>query len=840
MTTQTLLRFNFKYYRRHTLLAVLCLVGISLGVGIVVAVELINDSALASFESSVDFLSGRATNSIISTFGRIDEKYFKQIWENPKVKAATPLIDVIANTLETDSEPIRFLGVDPFLDAPFRSWMPQLSDKEEMSEFFNRNPPGTFLAEDLMKRYHLKKGDLLTVLDAGVEKEIQILGHLPEGAEGGLNENLAVMDISTAQEVFGRVGRLDRIDLIIDEPGASALPNLAPGLKVTDANSRKSTLTAMLYSFQLNLAAMSLIALFVGVFLIYNFSMFSVLSRRQDMSLLLTLGCDRRSLVLAFLIESLILGAFGSLIGIIFGFSVACYSIGKVSSTISQLYFQVNVLHVELTRRILGTGLAVGFLATLVGGAIPALEVAVTPPVLGLKRQSIEDKAKSLRVYLSLAGALFFIFSVLSAWASRRSIFWGFASAFAMTTAFALFTPGLLSPFTYYLGLVFKRFSNRMEGFLAARNIGASLSRTSIAVAALAVALSMTIGVDTMIYSFRTSVSAWLDEALKGDLYISPDTTKWDHPLPKTLIDEAERDPRIDSVERYATYEVYLDGKPVKLRIIESKILGRKARYIFVKGDESRAWKEIGKGAVFISESLAFKFNLKVGDSLTLDTPDGPRKFPVIAITRDYSSDQGTIQIDRAVYKKVWKDDRVQSIALFLKPGISREVVKKSLAAQFKGLERTIVSNHDMRERVLSIFDKTFAPTSTLKGVSLLVALLGVATAMMAILLERSKEIRVLGYLGLTSAEIGRMNIYQGLIMGFASFLIASVCGLLLTYIIVYAINYRSFGWSIDITINRWIFVEALLLTLAACFVSSLYPTLRLVRGPSAATIKEE
>ncbi|MGC8603434.1 MAG: FtsX-like permease family protein [Desulfomonilaceae bacterium] len=841
MTLTPLLKFNFKYYRRHSLLAALCLLGISLGVGIVVAVELINNSALASFESSVDFLAGKATNSIISTFGRIDEKYFKQIWGNPNVKAATPLIDVIANTLETDSEPIRFLGVDPFLDSPFRGWIPQLSDKEEMFEFFNRDhPPGIFIAGDLMKRYHLKKGDLLTVLDAGFEKDIRILGPLPEGVEGGLNENLAVMDIASAQEVFGRVGRLDRIDLIIDEPGASALPNLPPGLKITDANSRKSTLAAMLYSFQLNLAAMSLIALFVGVFLIYNFSMFSVLSRRQDMSLLLTLGSDRQSLVLAFLIESLVLGTFGSLIGIIFGFSVACYSIGKVSSTISQLYFQVNVLHVALTRRIIETGLTVGFIATLVGCAIPALEVAITPPVLGLKRQSIEDKAKSLRIYLFLAGVLFFIIALLSAWASRLSIFWGFASAFGMVTAFALFTPGFLGPFTYYLGLLFRKFSNRTEAFLAARNIGASLSRTSVAVSALAVALSMTIGVDTMIYSFKTSVSSWLDEALKGDLYISSDTTKWDHPLPKDLIDEAERDNRVDSVERYATYEVYFDGKPVKLRIIESEILGRKAKYFFVKGDESRAWKEIGKGAVFISESLAFKFNLKVGDSLALDTPDGRRKFQVAAITRDYSSDQGTIQMDMDVYKKLWKDDRVQSIALFLKPGVSKSEVKKSLAAKFKGLERTIVSNHDMREKILTIFDKTFAPTSTLKGVSLLVALLGVATAMMAILMERSKDIRVLGYLGLTASEIGRMNIYQGLIMGFASFLIASVCGLLLTYIIVYAINYRSFGWSIDISINRWIFVQTLLLTLLACFVSSLYPTLWLVQAESAATLKEE
>ena len=840
MTIRTLLKFNFKYYRRHTLLALLCLTGISLGVGIVVAVELINDSALSSFESSVDFLSGRATNSIISTFGRIDEKHFQEIWTNRKVRAASPVVDVIANTLETDSEPIRFLGVDPFLDAPFRGWTPQLSGKDDLAGFFAGDPPGAFLSSDLMKRYNLKAGEYLTALDAGLEKKIRILGPLTEDSSGGLGENLAVMDISSAQEVFGRIGRLDRIDLIVEGGVSDAFPVLPSGLKITDANSRKSTLTAMLYSFQLNLAAMSLIALFVGVFLIYNFSMFSVLSRRQDMSLLLTLGCDSRSLVLAFMIESVVLGALGSLAGVIFGYSIAAYSVGKVSSTISQLYFLVNNLNVGLSLRILGIGVAVGFVATAVGVTLPALEVAVTPPVIGLKRQSIEDRTKSARAYLFMGGAAFFIFSCLSAWASRNSIFWGFASAFGMTTAFALFTPGLLSPFTHYLGIVFKKSHRLLDAFLAARNIGASLSRTSIAVAALAVALSMTIGVDTMIFSFRTSVYSWLEDALKGDLYISPDTTKWDHPLPETLIKKVEADPRLDSIERYLALDVYLQGRPVKLRVIEPEILEKKARFKFMGGESHKAWSEMRNGGVFISEPLAFKFNLKVGDFLTLDSPDGPKNFPVVSITRDYSSDQGTIQMDRSVYISIWKDDRVQSIALFLKPGASIEDVRKSVAALFKGLERTIVSNHEMRERVLSIFDKTFAPTATLKGVSLLVALLGVATAMMAILLERSKEIRVLGYLGLTPNEIGKMNVYQGLIMGLASFLIATVCGLLLTYIIVYAINYRSFGWTIDISVNKWIFVETLGLTLAACFVSSLYPSFKLMRASSAASIKEE
>jgi putative ABC transport system permease protein len=111
---------------------------------------------------------------------------------------------------------------------------------------------------------------------------------------------------------------------------------------------------------------------------------------------------------------------------------------------------------------------------------------------------------------------------------------------------------------------------------------------------------------------------------------------------------------------------------------------------------------------------------------------------------------------------------------------------------------------------------------------------------MMAILMERSRDIKVLGYLGLTTGQLGRMNIYQGLIMGLSAFIIASICGTVLTYIIVHAINYRSFGWSIDIKLNPWVFLETFLLTMAACFASSLYPTLKLMRAKSASILAEE
>jgi len=839
MTFCALLRFNLRYYRRHSLLSVLCLLGICLGVGILIAVELINTAALSSFASTVGFLSGRATHSVLSGYGRINETEFVRIWTHPGVKAAAPVVEVMAATLETSGEPIRFLGIDPFLDADFRQLAPPGGDDSSITDFVAGEVPAIYLSGRFMKRHGLNSGDMLTVLTAGIEKKVKVLAGLPDVPDSSAGDNLAVMDIAAAQELFARPGYLDRIDIIARGDPDELQQNLPPGLRITDANSRKSTLAAMLYSFQLNLTAMSLMALFVGIFLIYNFSMFSVLSRREDMALLLTLGSDRKALVLAFFAESLALAAAGSLLGIVFGYLVAWFSIEKVSSTISELYVHLNVESVHLTLPVVLTGIAVGFMATLAGTALPALEVAVTPPIMGLKRQSIEDRAHGAKGLLLIAGLVFFLVALLCAYASRFSIFWGFASTFGMTLAFALVTPSALSPFTHHVGLWFKAVSGSLVGFLAARTIKASLSRTSIAVAALAVALSMTIGVDTMIHSFRNSVAAWLDGSLQGDLYISPATTKWDHPLPARLVEGLKSDSRVQGVERHSTYDVTVNGRPVKLRVVDGSVLKHFSRFKFLTGEKA-PWDGLERGEVFISESLSYRLGLSAGSLVDLDTPEGKRSFSVVAVVRDYSSDQGTIHMDRLVYEAIWKDNRVQSVSLFLKPGISPDEVRGSIVREFPGLDRTIVSNTKMKEDIFVIFDKTFAPTATLKGVSLLVALLGVATALMAILLERSREITVLGYLGMTRKELGLMNVYQALLMGLAAFLISVGCGLVLTYIIVFAINYRSFGWSIDIYLDPLMFAKNFALTMLACLAAALYPTLRLTGSEKIAPLSED
>ncbi len=834
-----LFKLNLRYYRRHGVLSLLCLLGIALGVGIIVAVELINNSALASFASSVDFLSGKSTHSIISEYDRIDEDLFRRVWAHPEVTAASPVVEAPAATKETGSEPIRFVGLDPLLDEQFRSLTPSQGDEREFVAFLTGRPPRVYLSADLMKRFDLKPGDPLTLSVAGVRKEIRILGALPGSQGSGPGENTAALDIAAAQDLFGRTGYLDRIDIIAAD-GVDTLRDALPsGLRITDRGERKAVLTSMLYSFQLNLAAMSLLALFVGIFLIYNFSMFSVLSRREEMSLLLTLGTDRRNLVGAFLLEALLMGAVGSLIGIAFGWMTAWFSIERVSASISEIYFYVRAEGVHLTRMVVLRGFAVGFAATLIGTALPALEIAFTPPILGMKRRTIEDRAHGLKGMLFVGGLILCAFSGAAAWASRYSIYWGFASAFGLTLAFAFFTPSILAPSTHHLARWLKKGLGSLEGFLAARTIKASLSRTSIAVAALAVALAMTIGVDTMIHSFKESVRNWLDYSLQGDLYISPSTTKWAHPLPETLVENAGRLPNVAAVERFSSHEIYLEGRPVRLRVIDADVLKKRGRFHFIQGDAT-AWDELIDGDVFVSESLAYRFRVGKGDTITLSSPNGKRAFRIAAVTRDYSSDQGAMHMDWGTYRTFWNDDRVQSMALFLEPGASPNDVRAELTRMFPGLDRTVVSNTRMKEDILKIFDKTFAPTATLKGVSLVVGLLGVATALMAILMERSREVTVLGYLGLTSWETARLNGWQAVIMGVMAFAVSVVCGIVLTYIIVYAINYRSFGWSIDIFMNPWVFIKTFALTMAACLASSVYPSYKLITSQRRAALDEE
>ena len=455
------------------------------------------------------------------------------------------------------------------------------------------------------------------------------------------------------------------------------------------------------------------------------------------MSLLLTLGSDRRDLVGAFLVESLVLGVAGSLAGIVFGYLMARFSIDKVSSTISELYFYVNVESIRLTTPVILIGLGVGFSATLIGTALPALEAAFTPPILGMKRRSIEDRAHGIKGLLFVSGLICFVAAL--AYRVGLTVFHILGICFGIRddAGFCIFHT-INSVSVHALFRHWVEAGNRLVGRIPCRQNNSSITEPNQYSGGRARGSAFHDHrrgyYDTQFprigRGLARRISAGRSVHISCNHQVGPPTSAG----PDRDIGEGQ--PRVDAVERYSAYDIYLANKPVRLRVVDGSVLQRHSRFHFIAGGKS-AWDNLKKGGVFISESLGYRFGLGVGDKVVLATPEGKRSFPVVSIVRDYSSDQGAIQIDRELYERLWKDDRVQSVALFLRPGASAEEVRKSIVDQFPSLDRTIVSNAQMKDDALRIFDKTFAPTSTLKGVSLLVALLGIATALTAILMER-------------------------------------------------------------------------------------------------------
>ena len=301
------------------------------------------------------------------------------------------------------------------------------------------------------------------------------------------------------------------------KPGSS--PDGRKGFLIQSARQRSETFSGMLQAFRLNLEALSLLALFVGVFLIYNTAMFTVVSRRRDTGILRSLGANRMEILGAFLSEILILGIIGGALGGLMGFLLTRFLTGLIGDSISNLYFFLRPEPVGWSGWILIIGVALGCSASVLGGAVPLLDLIRTDPVKALSgriasRESVRKARKA-----ALAALLILLASLVLFLLPGTRIYVGFAGVFGFVLGVSLLTGVVL----VYLHPVIKKILQSLGGLpgkVAAGNIRQNLGRTGVAIAAFMISLSMSIGLGSMIGSFRASLIWWMDTQIRGDLYI--------------------------------------------------------------------------------------------------------------------------------------------------------------------------------------------------------------------------------------------------------------------------------------------------------------------------------
>jgi putative ABC transport system permease protein len=375
---------------------------------------------------------------------------------------------------------------------------------------------------------------------------------------------------------------------------------------------------------------------------------------------------------------------------------------------------------------------------------------------------------------------------------------------------------------------------------LAARGVTASLSRTGVAVAALTVAVSTVVGVGLMIASFRGSVDDWLQQTLTSDYYYAiRDTFNAAGHDADALVRAVAAEPGVEAVTRSHRRRLTTGDGQVRIWAVDPG--PRELTVTFLEGDRRLALEQFDSGTgVLLSEPLARKRGLSVGDVLTLPTPSGSRSWPVAGIFIDYTSDQGSATFHLDHYRTIWNDMELDGLGVIADPDAPADLRRRLegyVAAQ-EGLE--FAANREIRQISLDIFDRTFTITRVLQILVGLVAFLGMLSALQALQLERTREFSVLRAVGWTPRGLSGLILGQTGLMGLGAGLLAMPVGIVLAGLLVFVINARSFGWSMDFSVDPVILVQALLLALAAAVLAGLWPAWRATRAPAAAGLRDE
>ena len=859
--SRVLWRASLRYLLRHPWQMGLSFVGVALGVAVVVAIDLANASAQRAFLLSTDSVVGRATHQIVGGSRGIPEDIFRAVRIEAGVRLAAPVVEGDVAAPDYPGRTFRVLGVDPFAEAPFRPYLAGLNSRGQTAlvSFLTR-PATAIMSYGTGRELGLGlagdpatqgQADQLTVRAGGVRQRLSIIALLEpaDALSRRALDSLLVTDIATAQELLSLTGRLSRIDLIIPAgpPGQAELAKiravLPPGAEVRSAAARSQSVAQMTRAFSLNLSALSLLALIVGMFLIYNTMTFSVVQRRGLIGALRVVGVTRREIFSLIVAEAALLGLLGTAAGLLLGVALAQGLVRLVTQTITDLYFVVSVRELTISGLGLLKGLGLGLGASLVAALAPALEATATQPRAVLNRSTLEARSQRIVPWAAVAGVCLVLIGAGLLLLPSRDLILSFGGLFTIFLGCVLVTPvavvGLLRAVQLLVGT-----RTDIVGRLCIRSVLASLSRTAVAIAALMVAVSVTVGVGIMIESFRQTVAYWLENALQADIYVAPPSlvSRWNEgTLDPAVVARLSAAPGVEAVSTYRRVSVESPVGRVQLVALQLDV-GRYASYRFVEGRPEAVWPAFEtERTVIVSEPYAYHHRLRVGGAVRLRTDRGVQDFRVAGIFADYGSDRGLVMMSRRTYEQFWHDRGVSSLGLWLSPDRDVTAMLASLRRLVGSTQEVEMrSNRSLRQASLEIFDRTFTITSVLHLLTTAVAFIGVLSALMALQLERERELGVLRATGFTPRQVWGLVTAQTGLMGLLAGLLALPVGLMLASVLVFVINRRSFGWTLELEIIPGLLVQAVLLAVLAALLAGMYPAFRMSRTSPALALREE
>jgi putative ABC transport system permease protein len=768
----------------------------------------------------------------------------------PRGVRFAPVIDVEGMAdVAPQPLPIRLLGVDLLSDLHFRDYRYAsvvTSEHESAATYLSLFRDDSVVIPSTFAHEHgLKLGSPLTLDFKGNRRTMTIRGLLEaHGPATAFNGAIAIADIAAAQASFGFEGRLTRIDLIVpDESLVRDIARILPSsARIERPARRNERVEKMLRAFRVNLFALAGVALLVGMFLVYNTVLISILRRRRDVGVLKTLGTSAGQIFGAFILEGFVFGLAGSALGIALGRGLAWLILRMIGRTINALYVSSTPEAIVLTPGIIAAGVAVGTILSLLSAIQPSIEAAqLRPNLLFSNLRKIQRRGSQVVIAIScfLLAALL---SRLPAWNGIAVA--GYIAVLFVVAGFSALAPMIVTAASNLLRAPYRALFG-IVGELASATIPASLRRTSIASAALSLAIGMMVAVALMVGSFRETVRVWVDQTVSSDVWLRPSKglSNADAAVfPNAISADLAKVPFIAAFDRARGRGAAYGDATITIASGDLGVVARFGDLPMITPRSAEALQNaVARGGVLVSESLALKYEKSVGDEITLTTLHGLHRFPITGVYRDYSNDRGVAVMDRALYTRLFGDDAINTVVVYLKPGITRDAARKQLEAMFgPKYHAFVVTNSEIRGEVMKIFDQTFLITYALLAVAIVVAVLGVINTLAALILERTRDLALLRVLGMSIAQVRRMLVLESSVLGLTSTVAGLAMGYVLSWILIYVINKQSFGWTIAFHTPVRLIAASLAVTFIASLLAGLVPSRLARRIDLASAMKAE
>jgi putative ABC transport system permease protein len=791
---------SFRNLRARVQRTLLTAVGIVLGVGIVFGVLTLSNTMSGTFKDLFTRAYGSADLTITAAGGSggFDQKVVKEVRGYDGVRSAAPRYSLSSSLILKkknglpEVRSMRLFGVEPRTAALATGF--ELTDGH-----FPQSRKELTLDGSSAESAGLRIGDKVTIGTPEGPKKLKLVGllRIPGGSFGGLA--FGMVPLAFGQDAFDKRGQISGIaveaadGVAVSDLRESLDKKLGEGLQVQRSETRTRQVSGQLQGFKIALLFFAGTSLFVGAFLVFNALSMTVLERTRELGMLRALGSTRTMIARSVILEAMLLGALGSLLGLLFGYGMAkglVYLFGKA------YLFEITTL--ILSPFALVSAIVVGIAVTVVAALYPSMKAGRVSPVEAMRARSggtADEKRRSRAVAavgpvlgLLLAGAgipwIYYLAKNLSANLEGFIYASGIGAIIAAFLGISLIVPVIVRPLAGLFSLVLRLLFG-VEGRMAAANATRNRGRTALTASALMVGISLVVAFSALGGSLLGSIRDYLDGSLGSDYVVQPTEQNSNAGFSSKLPEEISR---VRGVEKTTSIvsSFRQDGKKVDSVFGVDQDYPDIFRVNYAAGGP-KSFAKLQDGGALIGKQLAEDRKLGVGSKIEIPGPKGRKKYPIEGVLKNDLIGGGTgIYLSKQTLANDFNETESEFLAIKAKPGSDRDALERKIDEVLRDYPQfTLYSNAEWKAQIESDFNRQYVFFYAIMGVSVAVSAFGVVNTLSMSVFERTREIGILRAVGTTRLQIGRLIIDEGVVISLIGCLIGVALGSLLGYLFV-------------------------------------------------------